>query len=206
MKKRRLKKGVVYTIYVLLGIGFCSSLYFIENKLAPEKQDINYVDKVILNKEQPVVNVSEVLIRPYISDSVEILSNYYDNNADENTQQNSIIYYNNTYIQNSGTIYGQDDQFDVVAIYDGEVIKVDESSILGKVIEIRHSNDVISIYQLLGEVKVELNSKVKQGQKIGTSSLSNILGNNKQQLYFELAIRGQLVNGEQYFGKRLEEI
>lgn len=206
MKKRRLKKGVVYTIYVLLGIGFCSSLYFIENKLAPEKQDINYVDKVILDKEQPVVNVSEVLIRPYISDSVEILSNYYDNNADENTQQNSIIYYNNTYIQNSGTIYGQDDQFDVVAIYDGEVIKVDESSILGKVIEIRHSNDVISIYQLLGDVKVELNSKVKQGQKIGTSSLSNILGNNKQQLYFELAIRGQLVNGEQYFGKRLEEI
>lgn len=207
MKGRRLKRGIIYTLYIILVLGFCTSLYFIEKGFDENKDNNTYVDKVAIDDaDEPVVKTESVLIKPYTADGIEILSNYYDSAADETTQQNSIIYYDGTYMQNSGVIYGSENQFDVVAIYDGEVIKVDTTDLLGKVVEIQHSNDIISVYQLLGDVNVEVNQKVTQGAKIGVSSLSNIINNNKQQLYFELIVRGKLVNGEEYFGKKIEEI
>lgn len=205
--ERRLKRNVVISLYVLGALAFCLGLYFIENGFTNKLQEeTTYVDKVILDKDEPVVKNDDVLSRPYNLEGIEILNSFYDISSDENSQQNSIIYYNNTYIQNSGVIYGSDSSFDVLAIYDGEVIKVEDTDLLGKVVEIRHSNDIVSIYQLLDSTNVTIGSLVNKGEKIGTSGLSNILNNNKHKLYFELALRGQLVNPEVYYGKKLGEI
>lgn len=206
MKERRLKKVVIYSLFGLLVMSLCTGLYLIEHNFSSTKEQVNYIDKTKVVNEEPVMKEDKVLIKPYTSDNIEILSSFYDSNSDANNQQKSIIYYDNTYIQNNGVIYGQDSQFDVVAIYDGEVIKVEESDLLGKTIQIKHSDDLISIYQLLGSTDVSVNTKVVQGQKIGTSNVSNILNNNKQQLYFELVLKGKFVNAEQYFGKKLAEI
>lgn len=206
MKKRVLKKGVIYGIYISLGILLTGSLFYIGTYTKYKDPESKYVDENIDDDVTPVVKKDPVLIRPYTDTSVTVLSNYYDYNGDESNQEGSIIYYDNTYLQNTGVIYGSSNAFDVVAIYDGEVIKVDDSDTLGKVVEVRHSNDIISVYQLLSEVDVSVNTTVKQGDKIGKSGTSNIVDNTKQQLYFELIVRGELLNGENYFGKKLGEI
>ena len=114
--------------------------------------------------------------------------------------------YEDTYMQSSGVSYGGVDNFDVVAILDGTVISVEKDDILGNVVQIQHSNDLISVYQSLKDVKVKLNDTVKQGTVIGSAGESNIdksLGNH---LYFELINKNSIVNPELYFDKLLSEI
>lgn len=56
---------------------------------------------------------------------------------------------------NSGVDYGGKENFEVVSILDGTVIDVKEDDLLGKIVEIRHSNEMISVYQSLSEVTVK---------------------------------------------------
>ena len=65
---------------------------------------------------------------------------------------------------------------------------------------------MISVYQSLGEVNVSLNDVVKQNQVIGKSGTSNIdlsLGNH---LHFELMVKGEVVNPEDYYFKKLADL
>lgn len=51
----------------------------------------------------------------------------------------------------------------------GEVIEVEEKELLGKSVTIRHENNIISVYQSLGETNVKKGDKVEAGQIIGKS-------------------------------------
>ena len=126
--------------------------------------------------------------------------------ADESSQENAIIMYDNTYMQNSGVDYANEDVFDVVSILDGSVISVKEDNLLGITVEIRHSNDLISVYQSLSDVIVKEGDELLQGQIIAKSGLSNIdkeLGNH---LHFELYYKGTIVNPEEYYNKDINEL
>ena len=77
------------------------------------------------------------------------------------------MYYEDTYLQNSGVEYKGSDNFDVVSILNGTVISIKNDNILGNVVEVRHDNDMISVYQSLSDVKVTENQEIKQGDIIG---------------------------------------
>ena len=160
----------------------------------------------ILENIVPVASVKNNIVRPYSDNSVAIINNYYDYKSDENAQINALIFYNDTYMQNTGIVYGADNPFDVIAIEDGEIIKISDSELSGKIVEIRHTNDIISVYQFMNDINVSLNQQVKKGDKIGTSGKSNLVDNTKYQLYFELIVRGELVNPENYYDKNINEI
>ena len=63
---------------------------------------------------------------------------YYDYKAEEENQEASIIYYENTYIQNTGVDYVSKEVFDVNSIADGTVISVTQDDIVGQTIKIKH--------------------------------------------------------------------
>ena len=71
--------------------------------------DVNteYVDDDIVEDEQyiPVINTKIEIIKPFINDKVTIAKSYYDYKAEADSQKNSIIYYENIYMQNSGVDY-----------------------------------------------------------------------------------------------------
>ena len=114
--------------------------------------------------------------------------------------------FENTYLQNTGVIYGCNDTFDVVSILDGTVIDVKEDNLLGKIVEVKHSNDMISIYQSLSEVLVKKDDIIKQGDVIGKSGTSNMFRDIGNHLYFELIYKGKNVNPEEYYDKKIEEL
>jgi len=212
MTKRKLKLFVVPMIYAFSIIVFVFSMYFIEklvNNLTFSKNDtIEYVDSEIVEKDDylPVVSTDVRIIRPYLNTEVYIAKDFYDYTKDASSQEDSIIYYENTYMQNSGIDYAHNDSFDVVSILDGTVIDVTEDNILGTTVEIRHSNDLISVYQSLSNVSVKVDDTVIQGQVIAKSGTSNInleLGNH---LHFEIFYQGKIVNPEEYYNKSLEEL
>lgn len=212
MTKRRLKKSVVYAIYVLTFISVFGSIYFIEKNLEPANtfnepsKDYEYVSETIFENEIPVVADTIQIIRPYKATDVVNVKNYYDYKAEADAQQKALLYYEDTYLQNSGVAYSGPANFDVVAILDGTVTKVENNNILGTIIEIRHDNDTISIYQSVSDVKVTENQTVKQGEVIAKSGMNNISKDLGDHLHFELVIKGQNVNPEEYYNKKISEI
>ena len=210
MKNRKLKKSVIYGLYAFGFIFLLGIIYAIESVVLTTRyqdNDIDYVNKIIFEEDNiPVVNIEKVLIRPYANSEIRVLKSFYDYKADANSQQQSLIYYENTYLPSSGVSYGGIENFDVLAVYDGTVTSVTQDNLLGTIIQITHENNIISIYQSLGEVVVEENQVVKQGDIIGKSGVCNIESDLNNHLHFELVIDGLVVNPEEYYDKKISEI
>lgn len=212
MIKRKLRPLAIPSIYILAIVLFVFSLYLMNNlikKAVLEDNNNNYVDDSIMNTTNdsvPVVATDTTIIRPYISNNVSLFKSFYNSEAEEDKQEESLYFYENTYIQNSGSDYKALEIFDVVSILDGTVTKVTENEILGTTVEIRHSNDLISIYQSLSEVTVKENDTVLQGQIIAKSGKCNLNTDVDNGLHFELSYQGMLVNPEEYFDKALRDL
>ena len=212
MKKYRIRKPAVIGIYALTFISVFSGIYFIEKNLEPDntfnEPNYDYVSKTNIEDQKPVPVVSNVpeVIRPYNDNNIVIVKDYYDYMADSEKQQKSLIYYEDTYMQSSGISYSNGENFDVLSILDGTVVKVKEDNLLGKIVEIRHDNNTISIYESLSEIYVKENDIVKQGDVIGKSGESNISKELGTHLYFELIIDGINVNPEKIYDKKVTEI
>ncbi len=210
MKKLRLKKSAIVGAYLiafsLTGMG----AFFVSQNMQANniQEDVEYVNSSIISDEsedQEVIKEEIKMIRPYTNDQVETLKYFYDYQADNASQEKSILYHENTYIQNSGIDFGLKDSFDIVAVLDGTVIDVKKDELLGTIVEIKHDNDFISSYQSLSEVSVKKNDTVKQGQVIGKSGTNTIdqdLGNH---LHFELYKSGEVVDPSKYFDQVIKD-
>ena len=216
MTKRKLKPFVVPVVYVLSLAMLITSVFFIEriiNNTVFKSEDIedvsNTVDEVVeedTSSEVPVVNTDPQIIRPYVNEAVKVVKNYYDYQADSASQEGSILYYGDTYMKNSGVDYSMDSEFDVVSILDGTVMEVVDDEVMGKTIKIKHSNDLISVYQSMGSVEFKVNDTVTQGTIIGKSGENNVSKDLGNHLHFELYYQGNVVNPENYYGKLLGEL
>lgn len=207
MKRRKLKPYVLPTIMTLAIVSVMFGTAMLRSNLQKDTSEdelTSYVTSTVLEEEQPVIKESTMMINPYIDTTVSIGKNYYDYKADAETQEKSIVYHDNTYMQNSGTDFIGEKVFDVVAVLDGSVTDVKEDETLGKVVEIKHENGYISIYQSLSEVSVKKGDMVTQGQvigKSGTNELDKDMGNH---LHFELYVNGTVVNPTLYLNKELQ--
>ncbi len=139
------------------------------------------------------------IVRPYTAEGVEIGKSYYDYQAEEDSQEDAIIYYENTYIQNKGVDYVSKEVFEVNAIEDGKVVSISEDDIVGTTVKIEHDNNMISVYQSIKDVKVKEKDEVKKGQVIATSGTNNISSDLGNHLHFELYNKNILVNPEEFF-------
>ena len=152
----------------------------------------------------PVINETRKMINPYTDSSVTISKSYYDYKGEAKEQEKSITVYENTYIQNTGIDYISTNTFDIVSVLDGTVVTVKEDELLGKIIEVKHDNGLITSYQSLSEITVQKNDKIKQGQvigKSGTNKLDKEIGNH---LHFEIYENGSSVNPINYLNKEVD--
>lgn len=206
MRKRKLKKYVLPTI--IMTFSFIIVLTVIlsgkDTNTLSKEENLTYVSNTIISKDVAVINTIKKIINPYTDQSVTIGKNYYNYKADATEQEKSIIYHENTYIQNTGVDFIYDKKFDVVAVLDGEVTNVKEDEVLGKIIEINHNNEYVTVYQSLSEVNVKKGDTISQGQVLGKSGeniLDKELGNH---LHFEMYIGGQSVDPLLYLNKDVQ--
>ena len=209
MKRLKLRKGAIVGIYtaifVFTGVGAYLVSQNMKKDLKPIEQ-VEHVNSSILDKDEDVevINETTKMIKPFKDQSVATTKYFYNYQADNATQEKSILYHEDTYIQNSGMDFTKNETFEVIAVLDGTVINIKDDELLGKIVEVQHENNLVSIYQSLGEVSVKKNDTVKQGQvigKSGTNSIDKELGNH---LHFELYLNSQVVNPEDYFDKEIK--
>ena len=205
MRKRKLKGFVIPTALTSLGIVaiFVALVMTKTGTTLKDKNTLNYVSNTILSQDIAVINTTPKVIYPYTDPSVTIGKSYYNYKGTAEEQEKSIIYHENTYIQNSGVDFINEKPFEVVSVLDGTVTNVKEDEVLGKIVEINHNNEYVSIYQSLSEVKVKKGDTVSQGQVLGvsgTNELDKKLGNH---LHFEFYAEGQIVDPTLYLDKEL---
>ena len=211
MKKRRFKSFVVPMLYLFSIAILLGGVYVIQglitNKVFESKDvDTKQVENVepvenTTSEDIPVVATEPVIIRPYTNGSVKIVKNFYDYQGEENVQEDALVYYGNTYMQNSGIDYGLENEFEVVSILDGTVMEVTEDEIMGKTVKIKHNDDLISVYQSLGSIDVKANDSVTQGMIIGKSGTSNVSRDLGNHLHFEIYYKGTVLNPENCYDK-----
>ena len=211
MFKRNLKLLIVPAIYIMAIIMFVLSIYtvgkIINSQKLKNKERTNYVSYELVtdNEYIPVIYVEPTVMRPYLKDNVTINKSFYNYEAEETEQENAIIVYQNTYIQNSGTDYTSKESFEIISTLDGTVIDVSDNEILGKTVKIRHNNEIVSTYQCLSDVTVKNNDTVLRGQIIGNSGTCNLY-NKDNNLHFELSYQGKTIDPEKSYDKTENEL
>jgi len=208
-KRLRLKRWAVTSIYIFaISLVTLSLLYVSRNlKTVEEGETLSYVFKGFINDEVPVISyTNETIIKPFDSETVEINKNFYDRSSDNDTQENSLIYYQNTYMPNTGILYSNSEEFEIKAVLDGNVTNVLEDEILGTMIEIKHSNSLITKYYSLKDVNVIIGSSVKQGDIIAKSGKNNISTDSENMLLFEVINNGVNLNPENFYQMTIEDL
>ena len=203
MTKRRLKDWVIPTLGIVVLAGSLFLYYMIRTILNDDlvPDDIKFIE-ILDNQEETIeVNkeVTSAIIKPYTEETVKISKYFYNKEDDSTKQQQSLIKYETVYMPNTGILYSSDKTFNVIASLEGKVTAVKEDEILGNIVEIEHSNELVTIYQSIKDVKVKAGDLVKQGDILATSGSNKLEGEKENCLHFEVYQGGSLINPEDFF-------
>ena len=207
--KSKLKMFLIPSAYATLASVFIFGIIFFGNS-------VNQPD---VTNNIPVVNPdpggaepvdkevrTSTILKPFTDPNVKVIKSFYDYQADEEAQVRSIIYFEKTYLQNRGIDFSSDKPFEVIAIMDGVVTEVKEDNVMGKIITIKHNDNLTSQYKSLSEVNVKEDDKVRAGDLIGKSGTNKMNSESENHLYFALIFKNRFVNPENYWGKNINEL
>lgn len=158
------------------------------------------IDNVFDEDTTPVVKTeTNTIVKPYIAESVKVGRYFYDFESDEKKQENSLILYEDTYMQNNGVDYVDSKNFDVVAILDGEVISIEDSEVYGKVVTIKHNDNLKSVYSNVDGVLVFVGYKVHQGEIFAMSAKPKLKSDYESMLHFEVFYKESAIDPENMY-------
>lgn len=210
MKKYRLKSWVVISVYLLAVGAIVSSLYLVGKVLKSSLYDdtnLSYIYHDLI-RSTAVVNSSadEKIIKPFTLEEVSVVKGFYEKDAESKTQEQALIYYENTYMPNTGVLYGAKNSFDVISVADGTVESIVADELIGNIVTIKHTNNLISRYESINEVNVMVGDTLKKGDVIGTAGENKIDSTYDYMLLFEVEHNGTFVNPENIFGMNVKEL
>lgn len=176
-----------------------------------ETENLSEEYSPIPNEEgaEPVIEQQELIQMPVEDlDQAEIVTKFFDYNAEQEDRENALVLYNNRFYQSTGVDIASADAetFDVLAALTGTVEEVKEDPLLGNVVILLHGEDVKTYYASLEEVSVSAGAEIKQGEKLGTAG-KNIFGkDNGTHVHFEIRKDGKEVNPESYFNQPVSSL
>lgn len=200
---KRLKKYVVPSIIGSIGLSclIASPIYMYETRPIKSNYRFTISEEKKDNNVFPVLNEVEENkpLKPFLEETVGKNRDFYNKNDDETNQINSLVYYENTYMPNTGILYSSDEMFDVIAAQSGTVTKVAEDNILGKYVEVEHNNGYKTTYYSLSETAVTMGSSVTKGDVLGTSGTNKLDGSLTNNILFESYHNGLLMDPEDFY-------
>lgn len=212
---KSVKKIFVPTIYLMaiLSVVGCILLTIMSiNKYLTESEKFDYsINGLIDNEVKPVQGEDNTkndvkVIKPFRNEKVTIGRGFYDFEGEQTNQEKSIIFYENTYMQNSGVDYVSDEVFDVISVLAGKVISVDTVEVLGNIVKIEHDKNIITTYQGIDKVALKVGDVVSQGTIVGVSGKSLVNSNYTTSLHFEVNYKGELIDPEKFYSLNVNEL
>lgn len=211
MKSKKLRSFVLPTVYIMVISVLFISISFLANNLSHNIEYGNMSVSTLDDNTTPVIKNEEnilqsIIEKPYVSSNVSISKSFYDMTDDAKKQEDSLVYYQNTYLQNSGVLYESTDPFDIKASYDGKVTNVSKDDILGNYIEITHNENLKTVYYSLSEVTVKKDDVVLSGDVIGKSGTNKLNNDLKNSLLFEVYHNGVAIDPEDFYNMNIDDL
>ena len=208
---KKYSKIIIPSIYVgVIGVMVVSCLLVVSGvkNFLNERKDYDYtLDKVFIKDTIPVSkNENNMIIKPYTNDKVKVYSYFYEFEGDTKKQLDSLIYYENTYMQNNGVDYSNDEEFDVVSILDGEVVSIEDNAIYGKVVTIKHNDNLKSVYSNVKNVLVNVGYKISQGEIFASSDTYKVDTKVKSLLHFEVYYKDNAIDPENLYTMSVSDL
>ncbi len=212
MKKRKLRGFVLPSIYIVTIIVLAIGITLLTRNMldsSPRVDNYDYSISVFDEEEEDnsvIVNETIPSIlkasKPFIGDDIVVMKDFYDDNGSAESQEQALIFYENTYMPNTGILYASDNVFDVIASIDGTVKEIKQDEILGNVLTLE-GKDVTCVYYTLGDIEVKEGDEVKQNDVLAKSGQSKI-ETTKQTLLFEVYMNGVLTNPNTFYENELD--
>lgn len=210
------KKWFLPAVYISLAAIVLSAVVWYQTRGNPLAEDPNLKEQLDqlsqeagsdFEEDAEAVMQQEETIKMPVAESLdaEIVTKFYDYDADQEEQKKGLTLYNNRYYQSTGIDIAQanGETFDVLASLSGTVTEVKEDPLLGHIVTLTHNDAITTHYASLGEVTVDVGDEVKQGDKIGVAGKNVFNENGGTHVHFELHKDGIEVNPEQFFNKEV---
>lgn len=138
----------------------------------------------------------------------KLVRTFFDSSLTDEELESAVIISGSDMVTSTGTSFAKEDNsvFEVLAIYDGKVINVITDELAGATIEIEHSNNMVSVYSSLTEVKVKVGDTIEQGTVIAKASTSINDTEAGVHVHLEVKANGKYLNPTTIFGKEIEEV
>lgn len=208
MKKRKLKGFVLPTLYLLITITIFTGVILLGSDYEFATKEYDYTTEILDKNIVPVMNEEEVSINviqsPVENGKASITVHYYSSKDNEETQKNSLIYYEDTYMPNTGVLYTSDEAFNVMSAFDGKVVDIKDDEFFSKVVVIEHNNNLKTYYYGLQDITVAVSDELNAGDVIGISKNNEIM-NNKESFLFEVYYNNELMNPEKFIGTKITD-
>lgn len=202
----------IYLIAILSVVGCILLTIMSINKYLTGSEKFDYsINGLIDNEVKPVQGEDNTknnvkVIKPFRNEKVTIGRGFYDFEGEQTNQEKSIIFYENTYMQNSGVDYVSDEVFDVISVLAGKVISVDTDEVLGNIVKIEHDKNIITTYQGIDKVALKVGDVISQGTIVGVSGKSLVNSNYTTSLHFEVNYKGELIDPEKFYSLNVNEL
>lgn len=155
-------------------------------------------DEVVVETNSKVETLKYPFNEEHLND-VKVLQDYYDVTADEETRENALLVFNQTFSTSSGVSLSINEKpFEVLAAMSGEVVDVKLDSFTGNQIVIKHANGMETRYSSVTDILVKKGDSVVQGQAIATTTSNEWNPTAGIHLYFEVFEDGKHVNPRSY--------
>ena len=201
MKQKKLRSYVLPTLYVIILMVVFGVVSLISSFMRETPKYLYAVDVLGEDNTTSVVDtdggIITGIIKPFMDKNVTIDKTFYDNEASEAEQQNSLITFQNTYMKNTGVLYNCKEEFDVVTVLDGTITNIKNDEFLGQVVEIEHNANLKTIYYSI-KTDLKVGHYLSQGEVIGKSS-TNKISDSKYNLLIEVYYNGTLINPEEFY-------
>ncbi|XID91130.1 peptidoglycan DD-metalloendopeptidase family protein [Paenibacillaceae bacterium WGS1546] len=146
---------------------------------------------------EPVAANGETLRWPVakIEDMTTIIP-FYDATASVEDREAAMVQYENTFTPHMATDLAREDgeAFDVLAALSGKVTVAQQTPINGYEVQIEHPNGLVTVYQSLTDLQVQVGDEVEQGDKIATAGHSEHEPGEGAHVHFEVRQNGTSVN------------
>ncbi|KIL36661.1 hypothetical protein SD71_06555 [Cohnella kolymensis] len=121
---------------------------------------------------------------------------FYDEKASEEERQAALVEYNQQFIPHMAVDLARKDakEFEVLAAMSGKVSVAEQNTVNGYEVQIEHPNGLVTIYQSLKDLKVQVGDEVEQGDLIATAGESEFEPAEGIHVHFEVHNNGKSVN------------
>jgi len=208
MKKRRLKGFVLPSLYLMITISIFAGIILLGNSIVLTNDDYDYgVSALEDNVESVIVEdnvASSTIASPIEEGKAEISVHFYTKDSEETLQRDSLIYYENTYLPNTGILYTKDESFNVMNVFEGKITEILEDEFFGKCIVVEHTNNLRTYYYGLDNIEVKVGDEITTGTILGVSKKNEIM-NTKNSFLFEVYHNSELINPENFIGTKITD-